>query len=443
MSDLANVNDTTTSFKFFCIAIVSKDKDTGSDVIRAYPVEKLGYEHNEVDTNKETADVTMMNIDGIPFRGSVDRESIIEATWLPDGADGRMTSPDVVSGETVRIYRFGNMDRYYWTTIYREPALRRTEHVVHAYGNLPSGRTPWGIDSSYGNIWSTKDQHITFYTSQSNGESFKYLFKIDTKNSAITLKDNVGNGLDVDSSNDKVGIQNAQNTRIEVAQENINMSAGGSLGVYTPMAWFEQDVSLHGTLHCSGITIPTSRPSGEFPSFIGTPMAAIASAFMRSVSPDSNSYSGSLKDCPVCGSRPSLGGFLNPDRTMYSCCNYHIHGNVYINQELKVEKKTELLDDLEVQGNTQLRGTLEVDKETKLNDKLTVTKDVKLEADLEVDGSGTFDEVKTKNITVGGKPLNGAMADSVASDPNVQSAIKTLIANDPDIRNIIKSLMGQ
>ena len=297
MSELANNNETTTSFEFFCIAIVSKDKDTGSDTIRAYPVEKLGYEHNEVDTNKETADVTMMNIDGIPFRGSVDRESIIEATWLPDGADGRMTSPDVVSGETVRIYRFGNMDRYYWTTIYREPALRRTEHVVHAYGNLPSGRTPWGIDSSYGNIWSTKDQHVTFYTSQSNGEAFKYLFKIDTKNNTITLKDNIGNGLDVDSSNDKVGIQNAQNTRIEVAQENINMSAGGSLGVYTPMAWFEQDVSVQGTLHCSGISLSVpSRPSGEFPSFIGTPMAAIASVFMRSVSPDSNSYSGSLKN---------------------------------------------------------------------------------------------------------------------------------------------------
>ena len=125
------------------------------------------------------------------------------------------------------------------------------------------------------------------------------------------------------------------------------------------MAWFEQDVSVQGTLHCSGISLSApSRPSGEFPSFIGTPMAAIASVFMRSVSPDSNSYRGSLKDCPVCGPKPSLGGFLNPDRTMYSCCNYHIHGNVYINQELKVEKKTELLDDLEVQENTQLRGAL-------------------------------------------------------------------------------------
>lgn len=404
MSELANNNETTTSFKFFCIAVVSRDKDTGSDTIRAYPVEKLGYEHNEVDANKETADVTMMNIDGIPFRGSVDRESIIEATWLPDGADGRMTSPDVVSGETVRIYRFGNMDRYYWTTIYREPALRRTEHVVHAYGNLPSGRTPWGIDSSYGNIWSTKDQHVTFYTSQSNGEAFKYLFKLDTKNNTITLKDNIGNGLDVDSSNDKVGIQNAQNTRIEVSQENINMSASGSMGVYTPMAWFEQDVSVQGTLHCSGISLSAaSRPSGEYPSFIGVPMAAMGIMFMRALPSDSNSYSGSLKDCPVCGPKPSIGGFLNPDRTMYSCCNYHIHGNAYINQELKVERKTELLDELEVQKDTRLNGNLEVV------------------------GTGTFDEVKVNKIIVGGKFFNEALKDLLANDPEIRETIKRII----------------
>ena len=420
MSKIAVANDTTTSFKFFCIAVVSRDKDTGSDTIRAYPVEKLGYEHNEVDANKETADVTMMNIDGIPFRGSVDRESIIEATWLPDGADGRMTSPDVVNGETVRIYRFGNMDRYYWTTIYREPALRRTEHVVHAYGNLPTGRSLWGIDSSYGNIWSTKDQHVTFYTSQSNGEAFKYLFKLDTKNSTITLKDNVGNGLDVDSPSDKVGIQNSQNSRIEVAQENINMSANGSMGVYTPMAWFEQDISVQGVVHCSGISLSApSRPSGEYPSFIGVPMAAMGNMFMRGLASDSNSYSGSLKDCPICGSKPSLGGFLNPDRTMYSCCNYHIHGNVYINEELKVEQKTELLDDLEVQKNTKLNGTLDVYKETQLHEKthlfeeLTVDKKVKIKDDLDVEGKGTFDEVHTNTLLIGGKPLLEAIKEIV------------------------------
>lgn len=413
MSELAVVNDTTTSFKFFCIAVVSRDKDTGSDIIRAYPVEKLGYENNEVDTNKETADVIMVNIDGIPFRGSVDRESIIEATWLPDGADGRMTSPDVVNGETVRIYRFGNMDRYYWTTIYREPALRRTEHVVHAYGNLPSGRTPWGIDSSYGNIWSTKDQHVTFYTSQSNGEAFKYLFKLNTKNSTITLKDNVGNGLDVDSPSDKVGIQNSQNSRIEVAQENINMSAEGSLGLYSPMAWFERDISLQGILHCSGITMPTSRPSGEYPNFVGVPFAAVGAMFMRSFAPDSNDYNGNFRDCPVCSPRPSIGGFLNPDRTVYSCCNYHIHGNVYINEELKVEQKTELLDDLEVQKNTKLNGTLDVVKETHLLDELTVDKKVEIKDDLDVEGKGTFDEVHTNTLFIGGKPLLEAIKEIV------------------------------
>lgn len=202
--------------KTYCIGVVAITKPTGTDKVMIYPAEKLTLEDGNVNEINENMEVSFVDISGVKYKSKVNRTAMIEARWFSDGSDGRQTPPDVVNGETVRVYRYADSDTFYWKTIFREPSLRRLEHVVHAYSNLKGGRAPFDLDSSYGNIFSTLDKKINIWTSQSNGESFKYDFLIDTKGNHIRLQDNVGNEFGINSTEDETYIKNSKDSYLNL-----------------------------------------------------------------------------------------------------------------------------------------------------------------------------------------------------------------------------------
>lgn len=49
----------------------------------------------------------------------------LKAKWLPLGHSNRLkAAPDLVKNETILLFKFGDVDEYYWTTIFREVELR-------------------------------------------------------------------------------------------------------------------------------------------------------------------------------------------------------------------------------------------------------------------------------------------------------------------------------
>ena len=218
--------------RLYTIAVVSEDKKEGSDVIRWYSPELLSLEQGDPNKNTEDKTSALPDIDGVTqsFKGK--RESEGFAKWMPNGCDNKVTSPDVIAGESVKIYRYANSKEFFWTTVFREPQLRRKEHVVHAYGNIASGREAWDMSSSYGQMWSTKDKKILFWTSQSDGEAFKYQFLIDTKNYNYSISDNVGNALGLESNSTRVYIRNSAGSFIEVDQSIIRMTCGDNAYIH-------------------------------------------------------------------------------------------------------------------------------------------------------------------------------------------------------------------
>lgn len=247
-------------YKLFCIAIVAKDKPADSDIIDFFPVEKLTFENDEVTTETEDTDVVATDIEGVAAKVTVKRGKTMKARWMQNGADGRHTSPDVVNAETVKIYRFRDSEEFFWTTMMREPQLRRLEHVAYVYSNLKEGRKAYDMNSSYGNMWSTRDQHITFWTSDSNGEKYTYQMKIDTGNSLYYLLDNTQNGFGFESDPVRVWMQNASSSIVELVKEvmtakvgdKIQLIAGNKLEVETPLSTFSGDVQIAGNVTIGG-----------------------------------------------------------------------------------------------------------------------------------------------------------------------------------------------
>lgn len=240
--------------KVFCIGIVAVTKPTGTDIIEVYPVEHLSIEDGDV-TKKQTASISIKDTNGISFKSTADRSALIEARWIPDGSDGRQTPPDVVAGETVKIFRFADSEVFHWNTIFREPGLRRLEHVVFGYSNLRSGRVPFDANSSYGILFSTIDKKIAIWTSQSDGEKYKYSFVMDSKNNSLNLGDNVDNYLNINSNDSVVTLNNASGTSLTLDKKDSNIKAETHTVTAEKILLDSPEVTATGTLKVSVILV--------------------------------------------------------------------------------------------------------------------------------------------------------------------------------------------
>ncbi len=218
----ANQNDIVTDesgLRFYGIGIVTKNKPRNTDFIMVAPIEKVSGGKGRLADVENVFEVDSVDVNGIASKEKVTGEAHIKAKWFPLSEGNRQTAPDVIEGETVRLWKYGNEDEYYWQTMYREPGIRRLETVLYCYGNLPKGNTVWDKDSSYWEEVSTHDQHWWFKTTQSNGEAYGYDIKLDTKNSTYRINDNVGNMWLLDSPNTLIRFYNVDGTFVDLDKD--------------------------------------------------------------------------------------------------------------------------------------------------------------------------------------------------------------------------------
>lgn len=209
----------------YSLGIVMEDKKRGSDQIKIYPVEEFPQIDGKIADYKPSFNVSTTNIKGATKSADLKGDAVLVASWLPFGNSNRNTSPDVIKNETVCIYRYADTNEYHWDTMFREPALRRLETVCHMYGDLPSGVKGFDKQSSYWCEVSTHDQHIKIHTSKSNSEPFVYDIILDTKNGNLTIQDDIGNMIYLDSRAHQIKMINTEGSYYDMLRENITINA--------------------------------------------------------------------------------------------------------------------------------------------------------------------------------------------------------------------------
>jgi len=210
------------NLKLYSTGIVIEPKQRGSDQIKVSPMEILPLQSGDMSNNERKYETSAPDATGVKRSSKVDGSNYIVAKWAPDGNDNRITPPDVQTGETVKIYRFADTDEYYWTTVFREPKLRKLETVLHAVSDLP-GAGAFNKDSSYWVETSTHDGHIHIHTAQSNGEPYGYDIKIDTANGKITIADTIENSIILDSASSTATVKT--NTEIKLVSPKVTIEA--------------------------------------------------------------------------------------------------------------------------------------------------------------------------------------------------------------------------
>jgi phage baseplate assembly protein gpV len=263
--------DRLSGLKIYSLGIVVQDKQEGSDQVIVYPVEELPTVYGDISKMQQNK-ASLPNAQGSVKTSQAQSQNTLVATWIPFGHSNRMTSPDVVKNETILIFRFADTSEYYWTTIFREPSLRRTETVIYAFGNIPTDMTAFDSSTSYWFKVDTKNQIVQMHTAANNGEACGYDVIVNTAQGTYTLEDTLGNNIVLNSPNGELTINinkkvtvntvdvtvNAQNSvTVNTQETTVNTSiatvnASSSVNINTPQTNISNNTTIGGNLTVSG-----------------------------------------------------------------------------------------------------------------------------------------------------------------------------------------------
>lgn len=170
-------DDRVAGLKIYSLGIVVQPKVRGSDTIIVHPIEAMPMVKGNIGPDTRSISVSLPDQHGVPKNSEVKGGDTIKAKWIAYGDSNRESAPDVQPSETVLIFAYANTQDFYWTTIFREPMLRRLETVRRMYSNQPSGQVPYDDDTAYWTEVSTHDKRMQLQTAINDGE--KALYNVD------------------------------------------------------------------------------------------------------------------------------------------------------------------------------------------------------------------------------------------------------------------------
>lgn len=210
----------------FDIGVVAFPKATDSNDIQVKLSGTTSYMSGEVAVNPQVLESKTSDGNGGTTSESVVTDSTIKATWIPKGSNMR-TAPDVMVGERVEIYRFGDQDKYFWKEIGLDDHLRRLETKVFAISGTPEvGENETISDESWYFVeLSSHKKHLMISNSKGNGEAVQYVCNFNFGEGKFSIADDLDNSIVVDSVERILQMINGDGTLIKIDKMNIEMIA--------------------------------------------------------------------------------------------------------------------------------------------------------------------------------------------------------------------------
>jgi hypothetical protein len=213
-----------TKLTFYSVGIVAANKPLSTDKIEVTPIETLPMIDGEMSDNLEEFTVSGSDASGGSYESKVKTAITLTASWLPFGSN-RKTAPDVRRGEYVAIYRYGEVDKYYWCSLFYDTKLRKRETILFLVSDTTDESQEATPENSYFLEISTHNKLIHFHTSKTDGEPFSYDVQLNTKDGFWIIQDDIGNLMTFDSKNRRFEIKNTDGSHIDVDKKNITMTA--------------------------------------------------------------------------------------------------------------------------------------------------------------------------------------------------------------------------
>ena len=272
-------------FHIISIGYAAENLKLGSKELAIYPPEFLGYLDGEINQQTAREETSGKDYFGREYKAAATISNCMKAKWLQWGSN-RQTAPNIRRTERVIIWRYGNSDCYYWTAMGEDDHLRRLETVIWCFSDTKDESvTTLTPDNSYYFIISTHRKQVTFGTAKSDGEPFKYTVEFNTKEGSLTIADDVGNHIELNSALTQITIENADKSGMILNKkvmdlysvDKINMKtkdmlidvstldvkAKSSITYKSPTFKIDANISTTGTHTNNGINISSTHTHPE------------------------------------------------------------------------------------------------------------------------------------------------------------------------------------
>lgn len=206
----------------YAIGRVAEDSAEDSWEIEVFPVELYAtYSGSLTNENKTT------HSGESPFgeSGSIamTKDQRISCEWLPIYDPFLISPPQVFIGESVMIWKYDTLDKFFWTKINADFMLRKREKRTIWLSNQASSGTRT-IDTGYYMTIDTMNKFVKLHTSNSDGESAGYDITINTQEGKISLSDTNGNNFELDSVSNKLTINTNNTVEVNTKEATVNTS---------------------------------------------------------------------------------------------------------------------------------------------------------------------------------------------------------------------------
>ena len=231
--------------EIYSLGIVAKDKVRGSDIITVYPVETLPLVNGNVLSFNKQYSANLPNLSGTQNQGQLKSSAILQATWLALECGNQNTAPDVYANEGVVLWRYAEVETYFWQSLFREPTIRRLEQVLYIYGGTKEHGVELSRTNSYWMEVNKFEGNVKLHTSTSNKEKIGYDIGLDGLNGVMTINDNKGNTIVLSSADDDLTITTNKTINLKTGKE-INITAGNDINLTAPNIGLKGNVTING-----------------------------------------------------------------------------------------------------------------------------------------------------------------------------------------------------
>lgn len=215
--------------KTVVIGYAAADKDPNSRDLYVYSPELTPFGSPEIAaTNVEVA-VNTSDGKGGTHSSTLKTSNVFKATYA-GGTGMSPIPPDVRTGEQVELSNYGDTDQWYWQSSGRDDGLRRCERKLITASASTENNAPLNTANTYFLEIDTLNQKvIRLQTSQADGEKHCYTFVIDAAASTISMGDEAGQMIQLDSENQRTFMKNASGSMIELSKQDITIVCEGNL----------------------------------------------------------------------------------------------------------------------------------------------------------------------------------------------------------------------
>lgn len=223
--------------RFYSLAIVARNKALNSKMIEATPIEDHPMVDGEISDNATKYNSSGVDESGSAFQieGNATVSVPAEYTAL-GGSSNRMTAPDVRRGETIVLFKFGDTDKFYWSTMDNTLRFRKLETVIFGISGTRDENAEPSLENTYTFEMSTHNKRLKIHTTQADGEPFMYDITLDTGNGFFEIKDNIDNVIRLDSAERQILFKNTDGSFLDINKAIITQHSDSEWNVTTAKA---------------------------------------------------------------------------------------------------------------------------------------------------------------------------------------------------------------